>query len=125
MRRLVILWLVLVGCVLGSDAAAGRIFGDITLGGKPVPAGIKLRIALAAPANAAGTALSPAIVATDSTTTDKYGSYKLFVKQEGKCMLTLVYDRQASTLDVYSYGDPTRYDLIVDKADGALSLRRK
>jgi hypothetical protein len=61
----------------------------------------------------------------DSTVTDKFGSYKLTVKQEGKCVLTLLYEKQALSLDVFSYKEATRYDLVVEKKEGKLSLRRK
>jgi hypothetical protein len=117
--------LVLWVCLAGSNAFAGRIFGDIKLDGKPVPAGIRLKIALAAPAGAPGAQPKPATIVADSTVTDKFGSYKLTVKAQGKCILTLVYEKQAPTLEVFSYKDPTRYDLILEKKDGKLSLRRK
>jgi hypothetical protein len=55
----------------------------------------------------------------------KFGSYKLTMKEAGKCVLTLVYQKQALTLEVFSYKEATRYDLIVEKKDGKLSLRRK
>jgi hypothetical protein len=66
---------------------------------------------------------TPAVV--DSTRTDKFGSYKLMAKDEGKFILTLVFEKQPVSLEVYSYKDPTRYDLILEKKDGKLSLRRK
>ncbi|RPJ44304.1 MAG: hypothetical protein EHM19_06995 [Candidatus Latescibacterota bacterium] len=123
-------WIALVSLVLSiflaaSNAFAGRIFGDIKLDGKPVPAGIVLKIALAPPAGAPGAEPGPAAIVVDSTVTDNFGSYKLTVKEEGKCILTLVYEKQTPTLEVFSYKDPTRYDLILEKKDGTLSLRRK
>ena len=71
------------------------------------------------------TRAKPAPAAADTTLTDKFGSYKLNVKQEGKCVLTLVYEKKALTLEVFSYKNATRYDLILEKKDGKLSLRRK
>ena len=125
MRWIVIVSLALLVCLAASNASAGRIFGDIKLDGKPVPAGLPVKIALAPPASAPGATPKPAPVVADSTVTDKFGSYKLTVKEEGKCILTLVYEKQALTLEVFSYKDATRYDLILEKKDGKLSLRRK
>ena len=47
------------------------------------------------------------------------------VKGEGKCTLTVVHEKQAAELVVFSYKEATRYDLILEKKDGKLSLRRK
>ena len=125
MRWIVIVSLALLVCLAASNAYAGRIFGDIKLDGKPVPAGLTVMIALAPPASAPGAKPKPVPIVADTAVTDKVGSYKLTVKQEGKCILTLVYEKQALTLDVFSYKEATRYDLILEKKDGKLSLRRK
>jgi hypothetical protein len=125
MRWIVIVSMALSICLAASNASAGRIFGDIKLDGRPVPAGLAVKIAVAPPASASGTKPQPAPAAVDTTLTDKFGSYKLTVKQEGKCILTLVYEKQALTLEVFSYKEATRYDLILEKTDGKLSLRRK
>ena len=125
MKRVAIAAVALLACITASNAHAGRIFGDIKLDGKPVPAGLTVKIALAPPATAPGAAGKPASTAIDTTLTDKFGSYKLSVKQEGKCILTLMYEKQALTLEVFSYKNATRYDLILEKKDGTLSLKRK
>ena len=97
-----------------TGAFAGKIFGDITLDGKPVAAGIKVKVT------------RPGAKATaDSTTTDKFGSYKLLVKEEGKTMLTVFYDKHGLDLAVFSNKEATRYDLVVEKKEGKLTLRRK
>ena len=123
MKWIVVVSLVLMVCVTVSDALAGRIFGDIKLDGKPVPAGLPVIIAVVPPQSGEGA--SPALAVIDTAVTDKFGSYKLNVKQEGKCALTLVYEKQKLTLDVFSYKNATRYDLILENKDGKLSLRRK
>lgn len=125
MRWIVIVSSVLLVCLAASNASAGRIFGDIKMDGKPVPAGLTVKIALAPPASAPGAVPAPAPIVSDSTVTDKFGSFKLNVKEEGKCILTLVYEKQALTREVFSYKDATRYNLILEKKDGKLSLRRK
>jgi len=102
-----------------SPASAGRIFGDITMDGKPMPEGATLIITqpLAAKDSTAAGA--------DTTKTDKVGSYKLNVKGEGKCLLTLSFAKESAQLAVFSYKVATRYDLIVEKVAGKLTLRRK
>lgn len=133
MRRVVAISAI-CACLAVSISNAGRIFGDVKIDGKPVPAGIPVRIALVPPAAASesdtaspgarGAGTVPAAVA-DSTSTDKFGSYKLVVKGEGKCILTLTYDKQNLALDVFSYKEATRYDLVLEKKEGKLALRRK
>ena len=112
-------------CLMASSASAGRVFGDIKLDGKPVAAGLPVTIDLVPAASAPGDTVKPAPVRADSTATDKFGSYKLTVKGEGKCLLTLSYEKQLLTLEVFSYKEATRYDLILEKKDGKLFLRRK
>lgn len=100
--------------VFSSEAIAGKIFGDISMDGKPVAAGIKVRIT-----RPGATAIA------DTTVTDKFGSYKLLVKEEGKSTLTLLYEGKPLELTVFSNKEATRYDLVVEKKDGKLGLRRK
>ncbi len=105
--------------LIASPALAGRIFGDITMDGKPMPEGVIITITLplaAKDSTAAG---------ADTTKTDKVGSYKLNVKGEGKCLLTLSFAKESAQLAVFSYKVATRYDLIVEKIAGKLTLRRK
>jgi hypothetical protein len=103
--------------VFAANAFAGRIFGDIKIDGKPIPEGVKVRVKGPAPASGAASA--------DTTATDKFGSYKLMIKEEGKCVLTVVYDKQPLEIQVFSNKEATRYDLIIEKKDGKLTLRRK
>ena len=99
---------------LVSPAAAGRIFGDITLDGKTAPEGLKIKVT------------QPGTTATaDTTVTDKFGSYKLMVKTDGKCTLTVLHEKQALELAVFSNKVATRYDLVLEKKDGKTILRRK
>jgi hypothetical protein len=115
--------IVLTGIALAllgtSPAVAGRIFGDIKMAGKPVPAGLQVTITqpLAAKDSTAAGA--------DTTTTDKFGSYKLNVKGDGKCLLTVKLEKESAQLAVFSYKEATRYDLILEKVNGKLSVRRK
>jgi len=115
MRSILLVMMLMAALVaLSSDAIAGKIFGDISLDGKPVPAGVKVRVT-----RPGGTAVA------DTAVTDKFGSYKLMVKEEGKSVLTVLYDGKPLDLQVFSNKEATRYDLVVEKKDGKLTIRRK
>lgn len=113
MRTIVLVVLSVAAAVgLATNAHAGRIFGDISFGGKPVSAGTRVVV-------------SRAGGAADTTETDKFGSYKLLVKEEGKATLRVVYEKTPLEIAVFSNKEATRYDLVIEKKDGKLSLRRK
>jgi len=109
MKFLSILAVVLI--VSASAALAGEIFGTISEGDKPVAAGVKVEI-----------------TAGDknySTETDKFGSYHLFVKEKGKCVLKVYYKDQTPTFSVASFDKSTRYDFLLTQKDGKYTLGRK
>ena len=120
MRLRYVVLIALLSCCLPGSAQAGRVFGDVKLDGKPLPAGVPVKITRIVTEEGKSKA-----VLADSSATDQYGSYKLTVKDAGKCALTIVYEKQAATLEVFSYKEATRYDLILEKKDGKLSARRK
>ena len=103
-----------------TDASAGRLFGDVKKDGKPVAEGVLITLQ-AAPAKAGEKSTAP----IDSVVTDKVGSYKVMAKGEGKYTLTIHLGKQEAVLEVFSYKEPTRYDLIVEEKDGKLTVRRK
>jgi len=114
---------VLLLTILWSTTAhAARIFGDIKLDGKPLPEGVLVTLQRAAKPDANG---KPVAGPPDTTKTDKVGSYKFTVKEEGKCTLTVLYEKQPIAIEVFSYKEPTRYDLILEKKEGKFTLRRK
>ena len=114
MRPIVLILVVCAALSTTTTAFAGKIFGDISLDGKPVPAGVKVRIA------------RPGTKAVaDSTTTDKFGSFKLMVKEEGKTVLTVVHENKPLELAVFSNKEAMRYDLVIEKKEGKPGLRRK
>jgi hypothetical protein len=113
MRLTPIALLVAVSALVAVPAHAGKIFGDIKSDGKPVAAGVKVKVK------------PPGEAAAVETTTDKFGSYKLVVKEEGKCTLTVVHEKSNLDLTVFSTKDATRYDLVIEKKDGKPALRRK
>jgi hypothetical protein len=105
-----------------SNASAGRLFGDVKKDTKPVAEGVLITVQAAAKAGEKpGTNTAP----IDSVVTDKVGSYKVMVKGEGKYTLTVHLGKQTAVLEVFSYKEPTRYDLIVEEKDGKLTVRRK
>lgn len=105
-----------------SSAGAGRLFGDVKIGGKPAPEGMLITVQAVA-SSADKEKVPPAPV--DSVKTDKVGSYKVVVKTEGKCVLTVHQGKKTAVLEVFSYKEPTRYDLVVEEKDGKLTVRRK
>jgi hypothetical protein len=103
-----------------TDASAGRLFGDVKKSDKPVAEGVLITLQAAAkPGEKASTA------PVDSVVTDKVGSYKVMVKGEGKYTLTVHLGKQKAVLEVFSYKEPTRYDLILEEKEGKLIVRRK
>ncbi len=107
-----------------TSASAGRIFGDVKIADKPAPEKMLITVqAVTAPAGDKKETPPPAPI--DSVTTDKVGSYKVVVKNEGKCTLTVYSGKKTATLEIFSYKEPTRYDLIVEEKDGKLTVRRK
>ena len=87
-------------------AAAGEIYGTVSEEGKPLPAGVAVRVACPG--------------ATAEGSTDAYGAYSVKVGGTGKCSLT-----GAPTLSVNVYEKSARYDLAVSKAGGKATLARK
>jgi hypothetical protein len=103
---------VLLGLLLSaSPVLAGEVYGTITEGNKPVAAGVKVGIAVSGKVY--------------NGETDKFGSYRLVVKEKGKCTFTVHLKEQSPSLEIYSYDKSTRYDWILETKDGKLSLRRK
>lgn len=96
-----------------SLANAGEIYGNIKQkGGAPVQ---KATVEIMVNQKTVG-----------STTTDKHGSYRIYVKETGRCTLKIRFDDQFPTVEVYSSKSSTQYNLILEKKDeGSYSLRRK
>jgi hypothetical protein len=112
----------LLALSIPAAAHAARVFGDIKLDGKPLAADVPVTVTLVLTVDGKP---KPAEKPADATKTDQYGSYKLMVKETGKCILSVTYDKQVASLEVFSNKEATRYDLILEKKDGKLSLRRK
>ena len=94
-----------------SFVLAGELFVTITDGSKPVAAGVKVEIVVSGKHYTAET--------------DKFGSYRVVVKEKGRCTLAVHVNGQSPSFNLFSYDKSTRYDWILETKDGKLSLRRK
>lgn len=94
-----------------GPALAGEIFGTMTEGTKAVGAGVKVDISIAGK--------------TYTAETDTFGSFRLIVKEKGKCTLTARFKDQSPSFQLVSYDKAARYDLILEAKEGKYFLRRK
>lgn len=124
-----------------SFAFSGEIYGCIKKGKKFIrDENIKIRIEITPDGDKEITYSSIPMdkCGTYSGSLDKYGTYRLYVNENGKCLLKLyvVYgeenekekkqigDKQG--MAVYSYENSVRYDLLIkEEGDGKYSLWRK
>ncbi|MFB3922142.1 MAG: hypothetical protein ACE145_10500 [Terriglobia bacterium] len=109
MKRALLLTFVMLG--VAGAAYAGKVYGSLSDGGKPVAQGVKVEVTCGDKNYAAQT--------------DAYGAFKLFVPEKGKCTLKVNYQGQAPTFEVNSYEGTVQYDLILEKQGGQYALRRK
>jgi len=107
MRALLLSVMLLV--LVPSLAAAGEVYGTIKEGGKPVKDGLKVALACGAK--------------TVEGDTDKFGGYRLFAPQEGKCTLTLRVGEETPSVTLQSFEDSARYNLLLERKDGKYILR--
>lgn len=92
-----------------TTALAGEIYGTVKEGGKPVQAGTKVEVKCPK--------------GSYSAETDKLGSYRLFLPEQGKCTLTVKSGDVSPQMAVHSFEDSARYNLVLEKKDGKTSLR--
>lgn len=95
-----------------SVTFAGEIYGSIKMGGTYIRQGTKVEII-----SASNTSYSKE--------TDKYGSYSIHLKEEGKCRLIVHYQKQSPEIMVSSYKTSVRYNLVLEQKDEKYFLRRK
>ena len=99
-------------CLVPAAAAvASEVFGTVSENGKPLAAGVALKLACEG-----GSA---------SGVTDEFGSYSLKTPATGDCRLSLTHKGSSPSLKVTLYEKPSRYDLVVKDEAGKLSLARK
>jgi hypothetical protein len=92
-----------------TTALAGEIYGTVKEGGKPIKAGTKVEVKCAK--------------GSYSAETDKLGSYRLFVQEQGKCTLSIQSSDGSPQMTVNSFEDSARFNLVLEKKDGKSSLR--
>src|SRR5262245_60413682 len=92
-------------------AFAGKIYGSISEGGKPVAQGVKLEVTCGAN--------------NYSAQTDQYGGFNLFAKDTGKCVLKVLYQGQMPSIEINSFEGSVQYDLILEKQGAQYTLKRK
>jgi len=97
--------------LFSATALAGELFGIISEGNKPVNEGVKVEVTIGEK--------------TYSGETDKFGTFRIFVKEKGKCTLKVLYKDQTPSFSVVSFEKSTRYDLVLNLKDGKYTLVRK
>ncbi|MCR4310125.1 MAG: hypothetical protein NUW14_08975 [Deltaproteobacteria bacterium] len=107
MRKIFLTMLCLV--ISCTTALAGEIYGTIKEVGKPIKAGTKVEVKCAK--------------GSYSAETDKLGSYRLFVPEQGKCTLSVKSGAVAPQMIFHSFEDSARYNLVLEKKDGKPALR--
>jgi hypothetical protein len=107
MKALMVSALLLVA--VPSLVGAGEIYGSIKEGGKPVRDGLKVEVACGGK--------------TVAGETDKFGAYRLFAQEEGKCALTVRIGDERPSIAIRSFEDSARYNLVLERKDGKYALR--
>jgi hypothetical protein len=103
--------IILLIVLLPSCALAGKIYGIIKEGGKPVRPGVEVKI----------TTISdkPKLVARSQT--DRNGLYRLYVRETGKFNLTvrdtLHHKGDDLSITVRSYQKSVRYNLVIQMTE--------
>jgi len=86
MKRQFLFLLLILG--LAAPAFAGKIYGSITEGGKPVAQGVKVEVTCGSN--------------NYNAQTDSYGAFNLFAMDKGKCMLKVLYQGQTPSIEINS-----------------------
>ncbi len=119
-KRLLIL---LVVALIPSILHAGKIYGIIKEGGKPIGKGVTVTITTLPDSEGNYEILT-------SASTDANGLYKFYIKDEGSFQLIVSddirYKNNIPPYEVRSYLKSIRYNLIIEKdKQGNYSLRRE
>jgi len=109
MRSVITTTLIVV--LLPSSALAGKIYGIIKEGGKPVRSGVEVRIITISD--------KPKLMARSET--DRNGLYRLYVRETGEFNLTvrdtLHHEGDDLSMTVRSYQKSVRYNLVIQKTE--------
>ncbi len=96
---------------IAAQVFAGKVYGSISEGGKPVGQGVKVEVACGSK--------------NYEDQTDEYGAFNLFVSDKGKCILKVSYQSQTPTIEINSYDGSVQYDLVLEKQGNQYTLKRK
>ena len=92
-----------------TTGVLGEISGDVRLGDKYLAAA-KIDLACG-DQKAAGV-------------TDSVGTFRLTVKGNGKCTVTVAHDQQTASVDIVVFDKPSRYRFVLELKDGKYVLKR-
>ena len=109
MKRAYIFIVIILG--FASQAVAGKIYGSITEGGKPVAQGVKVQVTCGSN--------------NYDSQTDAYGAFNVFATDTGKCLLKVSYQGQTPSIEINSFDGSVQYDLILEKQGAQYTLKRK
>ncbi len=92
-----------------TTPALGEIFGDLRVGEKYLAA-TKLELTCGDQ--------------TASAVTDSVGTFRLTVKGEGKCTVTVTHDKQTASVSIVVFEKPSRYRFVLELKEGKYALKR-
>jgi len=98
--------------LLPTSGTAGQIYGQITVSGRSANPGIP--ISVTCPASAPLT-----------TTTDRFGAYKVYAPATGRCSIAISFGGQRLAATVVSYPNPARYNFDISGRGSATHLVRR
>lgn len=106
-------FLLLLILLFPTSAFAGKIFGQLTHGGRSVGRGVEVQITCGSSG-------------PYSASTDEYGAYSMSVPRQ-RCELRVKYpnERWTPPFSVVSSDDPARYDFDLVNEDGRYILKRR
>jgi len=109
MKIKAVLFILILG--FATQAFAGKIYGSITEGGKPVSQGTKLEVACGSN--------------NYSAQTDANAAFNLFAAHTGNCLLQVLHHGQMLSIEISSYDGSVQYDLVLEKQGTQYTLKRK
>ncbi len=98
--------------VFPGIALGGQVYGKLKEAGRSVPAGIDVIVGC-------GNATP------HPTKTDRYGSYRVHVRETGRCTLTVTRDGRSGKDTIRSSKDPVRYNFELVRKGKTYLLKRK
>jgi len=98
--------------LLSMPLVAGNIYGALREG-KSTLVGVRVEI------------VHPQLPAPVFTQTEKDGSYRLFVRPNGRCTIRVFVGKEPAVAEVFSYDEPVKYDFEAVNQGGRYILQRR